>query len=100
MSVKIQAVYAGGVLHPAQPLTLDEGATVEVTINSADLASAPLLEPEIIKRIQACKTYQDWLEVTKLLPPDDGGYDIVRSLDENRRWAGERSLQPDEGRLP
>jgi hypothetical protein len=56
-------------------------------------------EDEIICRIQACKTYQEWLEVTKLLPPDDGAYDIIQALD-NRRWSGERPLLPDESAQP
>jgi hypothetical protein len=46
------------------------------------------------------KTYHEWLEVTKLLPPDDGGYDIVKALDENRRWSGERPLLPNEVKRP
>ena len=33
-------------------------------------------------------------------PADDGGYDIVKALDENRRWSGERPLIPDEPAQP
>lgn len=92
MTMTIQAVYAGGVLRPVQPLALEEGQTVEVTVAPATTvpATKPISEEEIIRRIQACKTYQEWLEVTKLLPSDDGGYDIVKALDANRRWSGER----------
>jgi predicted DNA-binding antitoxin AbrB/MazE fold protein len=32
MTITVQAVYAGGVLRPLQPLTLKEGETVEVTV--------------------------------------------------------------------
>jgi predicted DNA-binding antitoxin AbrB/MazE fold protein len=88
MTTTVQAVYTEGVLRPVQPLALAEGETVEVTISQAAVSMS---EEEIIRRIQACKTYREWLEVTKLLPPDDGDYDIVKALDENRRWSGERT---------
>jgi predicted DNA-binding antitoxin AbrB/MazE fold protein len=101
MTITIR-VYTGGVLRPVQPLALAEGETVEVTVAPAATAPAltPVSEDDIIRRIQASKTYHEWLEFTKLLPPDDGGYDIVKALDENRRWSGERPLLPDEGRQP
>jgi predicted DNA-binding antitoxin AbrB/MazE fold protein len=99
MTMTVRAVYTGGVLRPIEPLALAEGATVEVTVNPAATgpATTPLSEEELIRRIRACKTYHEWLEVTKLLPPDDGDYDILRALDENRRWSGERPLLPNEG---
>src|SRR5947209_5748768 len=69
MTITTQAVYAGGVLRPVRPLALAEGETVEVTIAQA---AVPANEDETIRRIQACKTYQEWLDVTKTLPTDDG----------------------------
>jgi predicted DNA-binding antitoxin AbrB/MazE fold protein len=99
MTTTVRAVYSGGVLRPVHPLALAEGETVDVTVAPAP-ATTPLSENEIIRRIQACKTYHEWLEVTKLLPPDDGGYDIVQALDENRRWSGERPLLPNEVKRP
>src|SRR5437764_1123982 len=94
MIMTVQAVYTGGVLRPTQPLGLTEGETVVVTI--APTGTTPLPEEEVIRRLKACKTYHEWLEVTKQRPADDGGYDIVKALDENRRWSGERPLVPDE----
>ena len=91
----VRAVYTGGVLRPVQPLALTAGETVDATI-----APAPTPEEEMIHRIHGCRTYQKWLEVTKELPPDDGGYDIVQAPDENRRWSGERALLPDAERRP
>jgi predicted DNA-binding antitoxin AbrB/MazE fold protein len=96
MTMTVQATYTGGVLRPAHPLALVEGQTVEVTI-AATPTIPPAAEEEIIRRVQACQTYEEWLEVTKMLPPDDGGYDIVKALDENRRWSGERPILPDGG---
>lgn len=102
MTITVRAVYEGGVLRPVQPLGLAEGETVEVTIGAGYTAAAvaTLPEDEIIRRIQACKTYHEWLEVTKMLPAGDGGYDIVQALDDNCHWSGERPLLPDESAQP
>ena len=102
MTTTVQAIFTNGVLRPTQPLSLVEGARVEITIAPASSMAppAPVSEAEIIRRIAACKTYREWLEVTKLLPDDDGGYDIVKALDENRRWSGERSFRPTEDSQP
>jgi predicted DNA-binding antitoxin AbrB/MazE fold protein len=100
MPITIQAVYEGGLLRPVQPLDLAEGATVEVTVTISTAAPPSVSEEEILRRLDACKTYEDWFEVTKLLPPHDGGYDIMTALDENRRWSGERPLLPDEATPP
>ncbi len=100
MTMTVRAVYEGGVLRPVQPLALAEGATVDVTVALAPAAPPPVSEEEIIRRIQACQSYGEWLAVTKLLPPDDGGCDIVKALDENRRWSGERPLLPDQESQP
>lgn len=89
MPMTVRAVYTRGVLRPIHPLALDEAETVEVTIAPASPTPTTALEAEIIRRNQACKTYREWLEVTKSLPPDDGGFDIIKALDENRRWSGE-----------
>src|SRR5260370_20037824 len=81
MTMTVRAIYTGGVLRPVEPLALAEGETVVVTVGPAPAATTLVSEEEVIRRIQACKTYQEWLEVTNLLPGDDGGYDIVKSLD-------------------
>jgi hypothetical protein len=57
---------------------------VKTTKSSEMTATTQLPEDEIIWRIQACRSYQEWLEFTKSLPPEDGGYDIVKSLDLRR----------------
>ena len=79
----VTAVYERGVLRPTEPLDLAEGERVELTIRSPD----PLSEEEIIRRIKAAKTYRELFEVTKLLPPDDGDWDIEKALEANRRWS-------------
>jgi predicted DNA-binding antitoxin AbrB/MazE fold protein len=102
MTMTVQAVYTGGILRPAHPLALAEGATVEVTIATANGVPTPPTssDDETLRQIQGCKTYQEWLEVTKSLPTDDGDYNILEALDENRRAGGDRPLHPDKGTPP
>jgi predicted DNA-binding antitoxin AbrB/MazE fold protein len=100
MSITIQAVYEGGVLRPVQPLPLAEGTTVEVTVADVKPPTRPLTEDEITQRLRAAKSIAEWVEATTLLPPDDGGYDILKALNENRIWSGERPLFPEEGASP
>lgn len=98
MTMTVRAVYEGGVLRPAQPLALAEGETVEVTVTQTKPAAhQPISDEEIIQQLSGAKTIAEWIEATKLLPPDDGGYDIIKALNENRLWSGERPLIPDGG---
>ena len=94
--ISVLAVYENGVLRPKEPLALTEGQTVEITVSEPKPAELPVSEEEILRRIESAKSIQEWVEATKLLPPDDGGYDIVKALDENRRWSGDRPILPDD----
>jgi predicted DNA-binding antitoxin AbrB/MazE fold protein len=98
MSTTIHAVYTNGVLRPVTPLSLTEGDKVELTIAQVVSEKTNLAEVEMIKRIQACKNYDEWLQLTRQLPSDDGGYYIEKALEENRRWSGEHG--PAEERKP
>lgn len=93
----IQAVYEGGVLKPVQPLPLNEGETVSVIVARDVATGPPPRDAESTRRIEAAQTIAEWVEATKHLPDDDGGYDIVRALDDNRVWSGERPLADDRG---
>lgn len=98
MATTVRAVYVGGVLRPLQPLALADGETVELTLVASG-AAPPVPEEEVVRRIQESKSYREWLEIMKSLPAESD-YDIVRALDENRRWSGERSLLADENKDP
>jgi len=100
MSFTIRAVYKQGVLRPVKPLPLEEGEAVDVTIAKANSSEVPVGEEEIRRRLQCAATITDWVEATKLLPADDGGYDVVKALNENRLWSGDQPLIPDEGKKP
>ncbi len=100
MTITVRATYESGVLRPARPLALDEGETVDVTIAKAEPAPRSPSEEEAARRLQDAATLADWVEATKRLPPDDGGYDIVRALNENRLWSGDSPLIPGGGKRP
>ena len=96
----VLAVYEGGVLRPAHPLPFGEGETVEVTVAKPKPPAAPVSEDEITRRLKTAKTMEEWIAATKLLPPDDGGYDIVKALNENRLWSGELPMDSAAGGGP
>lgn len=96
MTISVRAVYERGVLRPVRPLPFDEGETVDLTIGKPEPPRLPPCDDQVVSRLQAATTIADWVEATKLLPPDDGGYDIVKALNDNRIWSGERSLIPNE----
>ncbi len=97
MTLTVRAVYAGGVLRPVQPLDLEEGESVELTIHTDQPARQAANDDEVTQRLGTAATLAEWVEATKLLPADDGGYDVVKALNENRVWSGDRPLLPDEG---
>jgi hypothetical protein len=73
---------------------------VDVTIAKAKPAPLPMSEEEIARRLRTAATIADWVEATKLLPAEDGGYDVIEALNENRIWSGERPLLPESGKTP
>jgi len=92
----VEAVYENGVLRPSEPLPFSEGERVEVTVCPKPARTTGPPADEITRRLREAKTYREWFQATKSLPPDDGGYDIVRALNENRKWAGDRPILPDD----
>jgi predicted DNA-binding antitoxin AbrB/MazE fold protein len=97
MTVTVQAVYAGGVLRPVQPLALPEGATVQVTVATAEPA-APRIRPPTLeeadyeRRVKAARTLEELYAVMATAPPLPEWYDLVEALNANRRATGERLL--------
>lgn len=51
-------------------------------------------DEEVLQLLRGATTVEEWIEVTKLLPSDDGGYDIVEALYENLVWSGEQPRDP------
>lgn len=45
MTITVDAVYENGILRPAQPIPLEEGAGVRVTVTTAELAQEATFKP-------------------------------------------------------
>src|SRR5206468_1848281 len=86
------AVYEGGVLRPVQPLSLNEGETVEITVARPE-RSAPPTGEEAERRIREAKTLQDWIEAANTQPAAPDDYDLLEAVNANRH-PSERSLIP------
>jgi predicted DNA-binding antitoxin AbrB/MazE fold protein len=100
MTMTVRAVYEGGVLRPVEPLVLEEGEAVDVTIATPP-SDPPPSEEEILQKIDASKNLRELFEIMDSLPPDvDEDYDIVKALDENRRWSSGQSPHPRDGDAP
>jgi predicted DNA-binding antitoxin AbrB/MazE fold protein len=100
MTFTIQAVYAGGVFHPIQPLALADGETVELTISSTKSLGPNLRPPtpeeeDYSRRIKAARSLEEMLTTLESAPPLPEGYDLSQALNENRRDTGERLLFPE-----
>ena len=80
----VNAVYRGGVLCPAEPLPLAEGAEVRVTVEPVGAVT----EEEIIRRMKSAKNVKELFAAYELLPPVEG-YDLIAALNENRIFAGD-----------
>jgi predicted DNA-binding antitoxin AbrB/MazE fold protein len=107
MTMRIRAVYEGGVLRPVEPLALPEGETVEVTIASTKSPGPPLRAPsaaeeDYARRIKAAQTLDEMYAIMATAPPLPEGYDNCRALDANRKATGERTpfLEPNDGGNP
>jgi predicted DNA-binding antitoxin AbrB/MazE fold protein len=94
MPTTVTAVYENGVLRPAQPLSLAEGVTVEITV-APPQAVPPAAEAEVIRHMKAAKSLEDLFALANQLPPPADGYDLCHALNENRRLTGEPLLYPD-----
>ena len=107
MPITVRAVYQGGVLRPVQPLALDEGETVEVTIAKARPAR-PALRPttpeeeDYIRRLEAAQSVEEMIAIMATAPPTPQDYDLCQALNANRKATGERLLfpEPENGKSP
>src|SRR4051794_37365939 len=86
------AVYEGGVLRPVQPLALNEGETVEITVARSERSAPPIVD-EAERRIREARTLQDWIEAANALPSATDHYDLLEAVNANRH-PSERPLIP------
>jgi predicted DNA-binding antitoxin AbrB/MazE fold protein len=95
MTTHVTAIYENGVLRPTEPLPLKEGDRVEFTVELSSVRGVP---DEVLQRIRSAKTFDEWIAAADAaagLEPSDGP-DVLESLNETRRRAGERLLYPPE----
>src|SRR5687768_10979151 len=83
----VTARFQDGVFVPTMPLDLVEGTDVDLAIVARPAAPAPDNEEVLLKRVSDAKTVREWREAVEALPPTSDGFDIVRELDENRRFS-------------
>jgi predicted DNA-binding antitoxin AbrB/MazE fold protein len=89
----VLAVYEGGVLRPVQPLPLDKGETVEITVARSRPAVPSVSPDESERRIREAGTLQEWIEAANASPPAEDGYDLLQAVSESRH-PSERPLVP------
>jgi len=100
MPMTIQAVYSGGVLRPVQPLALEEGETVDVTVAQrkplkSSMRPATPEEEDYARRIRATTTLEEMYDVMATAPQLPEDYDIVQAMNESRRLTGFRMPDPE-----
>ena len=97
--ISVLAVYEKGVLRPTEPLDLQEGQSVQLSVYPR-LPLQPLRPPtaeeeDYARRVQAVKSVQELHEVMLTAPAQPEGYDLLEALNANRRASGERLLFSD-----
>lgn len=95
MTTTVRAVYENGVLRPERPLPLAEGASVNVTVATAEPVTAPVDEEEVLRQMDSAKSLRELFELYESLPPPADGYDLCEALNANRRAAGEPPVYPE-----
>jgi len=93
MLTTVVAVYENGILRPTEPLSLAEGQTVQITITPVAAVRTPEDE-EYRRRLAAAKTLAELFAIMESAPPLPDDYEILRALDENRKFSGHRSWFP------
>lgn len=87
MATTVLAVYQGGVLCPIRSLPLHDGETVEITFQEPRPATH-LTEEEAVCRIREAKNLAE-LFVAANAAPEDENYDLLKALEENRKYSGD-----------
>jgi predicted DNA-binding antitoxin AbrB/MazE fold protein len=98
MTHTVTATYENGVLRPAAPLPLADGATVEIAVTRVVPPPTPA-EEDALRRIREAKTLEELWAAIDTAPEDElpPGYDFCEALNENRRLSGDsRLLYPPE----
>jgi predicted DNA-binding antitoxin AbrB/MazE fold protein len=90
MTLTVKAVYANGVLTPAEPLPLADGTAVDLTVAQTSTPE----EEAVMRQLMAARTpaeYYAAMQAAKALD-QPGTYDVVEEMDKWRRANGRAPL--------
>ena len=94
--ISVLAVYEKGVLRPTEPLDVQEGQCVQLSVYPRPpLQSLPPPTPEeedYARRLKAAKNLEELHAVMLTAPPLPEGYDLSEALNATRLAIGERPL--------
>lgn len=94
--ISVLAVYENGVLKPTEPLDLQEGQSVQLSVYPhpplEPLPSPTPEEEDYARRVKAAKSLEELHAVMLTAPPLPEGYDLSEALNANRLAIGERLL--------
>ena len=93
MTTHVTAIYENGVLRPTKPLPLKEGERVQFTV---DVPTPANPSKDALDRIRNAKSFDEWITAADEAAKDEpaGSSDLLVTLNETRRQAGERPLYP------
>ena len=97
--ISVLAIYEKGVLRPTEPLDLQEGQRVQLSVYP-QLSLQPLPSPtpeeeDYARRVKAAKSLEELYAVMLTAPPLPEGYDLSAALNANRLAIGEPLLFSD-----
>jgi predicted DNA-binding antitoxin AbrB/MazE fold protein len=92
--ISVLAVYEKGVLRPTEPLDLNEGETVELTVARPKPQTPPLTVDEWGEQLLAAKSIEEWVALANACPDPGPDIDLVKTINESRRLTGFRLPDP------
>jgi predicted DNA-binding antitoxin AbrB/MazE fold protein len=100
MTITVRAIFENGVFRPLEPLALEEGQRVAVTIVTSEpdepaMKAASPKEQNYAMRLRHARSLEELFAVMADAPRLPEHYDLCAALNANREAAGERLLFPE-----
>ena len=97
--LSVLAIYEKGVLRPTEPLDLQDGQCVQLSVYPQrplqSLPSPTAEEVDYARRLKAAKSLTEMFAVMQSAPPSaNDTYDIVAMINESRQQTGFRMPDP------
>jgi predicted DNA-binding antitoxin AbrB/MazE fold protein len=107
VTITVRAIFENGVFRPLEPLALEEGQRVAVTIVTSEpdepaMKAASPEEQSYAMRLRQARSLEELFAVIADAPRLPEHYDLCAALNANRHATGERLLFPesDDGTRP